>query len=119
VLFLKSARGRNNYGEETEETLVRVVKKRIVWEEESGFVEGERGSAKGRKDSMSGEQNGSIAAAIEEDEEALAQAIREHNKWFRSLPREEQERLFLKSARGRNNYGKTDDEGARDEAPEN
>jgi hypothetical protein len=61
----------------------------------------------------------SIAAAIEEDEEALAQAIREHNKWFRSLPREEQERLFLKSARGRNNYGKTDDEGARDEAPEN
>ena len=80
VLFLKSARGRNNYGEETEETLVKVVKKRIVWEEESGFVEGERGSAKGRKDSMSGEQNGSIAAAIEEDEEALSQAIREHNK---------------------------------------
>jgi hypothetical protein len=47
-----------------------------------------------------------IAAAVEEDEEVLAQAVREHNKWFRSLPREEQERLFLKSARGRNNYGK-------------
>jgi hypothetical protein len=98
VLFLRSARGRNNYGEETEETLVKVVKKRIVWEDEVVFTQGGSGSVKGRI--------GSIAAAIEDDEEALAQAIREHNKWFRSLPREEQERLFLKSARGRNNYGK-------------
>ena len=43
--------------------------------------------------------------AAKQQPDAAAQAQAEHNKWFRSLPREEQEKLFLESAHGRNNYG--------------
>lgn len=43
------------------------------------------------------------------DAQAEAQAKAVHNKWFRSLPREEQEKLFLESAHGRNNYGQQED----------
>lgn len=32
-----------------------------------------------------------------------------HDEWFRKLSREEQEKLFLESAHGENNYGKTDE----------